>query len=58
MFEQVENRLFAYADDSKILVAVRKIADRPAIAIIYWYLFASQQTDLLLLNRGLAWIQE
>ena len=32
MFEQVENRLFAYADDSTLLAAVRKPADRPAVA--------------------------
>ena len=44
MFELVENRLFAYADDSTLLVVVRKPADRPAIA-------AS-------LNRDLAKIQE
>ena len=44
MFELVENRLFAYADDSTLLEFVRKTADRPAFA-------AS-------LNRGLARIQE
>ena len=32
MFELVENRLFAYADDSTLLPVVRKPTDRPAIA--------------------------
>ena len=35
MFELVESRLFAYADDStvqSILAVVRKRADRPAVA--------------------------
>ena len=32
MFELVENRLYAYADDSKLLAVVRKPADRPAVA--------------------------
>ena len=42
-FELVENRLFAYADDSTL-----------------WQLFASQQTDLILLPsfKNLARIQE
>ena len=31
MFELVENRLFAYADDSTLLTVVRKPADRPAV---------------------------
>ena len=44
MFELVENRLFAYVDDSTLLAVVRKPADRPAVA-------AS-------LNRYLARIQE
>ena len=44
MCELVENRLFAYADDSTLLAVVRKPADRPAVA-------AS-------LNRDLARIQE
>ena len=44
MCELVENRLFAYADGSTSLAAVRKPADRPAVA-------AS-------LNRDLAGIQE
>ena len=44
MFEMVENRLFAYADDSTLLAVVRKPADRPAVA-------AS-------LNKDLARIQE
>ena len=30
MFELVENRLYAYADDSTLLTVVRKLADRPA----------------------------
>ena len=42
MFELVENRLYAYADDSTSLTIVLKLADRPAVA-------AS-------LNRDLAWI--
>ena len=32
MFELVENRLFAYADDSTLLAVVRKPTDRPAVA--------------------------
>ena len=32
MFELIENRLFAYADDSLLLAVVRKPADRPAVA--------------------------
>ena len=44
MFQLVENRLSAYADDSQLLAVVRKPADRPAVA-------AS-------LNRDLARIQE
>ena len=44
MFELVENRLFAYADDSTLLAVVHNPADRPAAA-------AS-------LNRDLARIQE
>ena len=32
MFELVENRLFAYADDSTLLSVVLKPADRPAVA--------------------------
>ena len=32
MFELVEYRLYAYADDSTLLAVVRKPADRPAIA--------------------------
>ena len=44
MFELVENRLYAYADNSTLLAVVRKPADRPALA-------AS-------LNRDLARIQE
>ena len=31
--EMFENRLFAYADDSTLLVVVRKPADRPAVAV-------------------------
>ena len=44
MFELMENRLYAYADDSTLLAVVRKPADRPAVA-------AS-------LNRDMARIQE
>ena len=44
MFDLVEKRLYAYADDSTILALVHKPADRPAVA-------AS-------LNRDLARIQE
>ena len=44
MFELVEKRLYAHADDSKLVAVVRKPADRPAVA-------AS-------LNRNLARIQE
>ena len=43
MFELVENRQYAYTDDSTLLAVVRKPADRPAIAT---------------LNRDLARIQE
>ena len=32
MFELVENRLYDHADDSTLLIAVRKPADRPAVA--------------------------
>ena len=32
MFELIENRLFAYADDSTQLAVVGKPADRPAVA--------------------------
>ena len=32
MFELVENKQFAYADDSTLLAVVRKPADRPALA--------------------------
>ena len=32
MFELLENRLFANADDSALLAVVRKPADRPAVA--------------------------
>ena len=44
MFDPVENRLFAYTDDSSLLAVVRKPAERPAVA-------AS-------LNRDLARIRE
>ena len=44
MFELVENRLFAYADDSTLLAVVRKPADRLAVAASH--------------NRDLARIQE
>ena len=32
MFEPVENRLFAYVDDSTLPAILRKTADRPAVA--------------------------
>ena len=32
MFELVENRLFAYADDTTLLAVIRKPADRSAVA--------------------------
>ena len=32
MFEQVDNRLYAYADDSTLMAVVRKPADRPTVA--------------------------
>ena len=32
MFDLVENRLFAYADDSLLLAVLCKPADRPAVA--------------------------
>ena len=32
MFELVDNRLYAYTDDSTLLAVVRKPADRPAVA--------------------------
>ena len=32
MFELVDNRLFAYVDDSTLLAVVHKPADRPAVA--------------------------
>ena len=44
MFELMENRLYAYVDDSTLLADVRKPADTPAVA-------AS-------LRRDLAWIQK
>ena len=44
MFGLVENRLYAYADDSTLLAVVRKPADRPAVDA--------------LINRDLARIQE
>ena len=44
MFELVENRLFAYADDSTLLAVVHKPADRPAVVASH--------------NRDLACIQE
>ena len=33
MFQLMENRLYAYADDSTLLAVVRKPADRPAVAL-------------------------
>ena len=44
MFELVENRLFAYADNSTLLASVHKPADRPAVSAT--------------LDRDLARIQE
>ena len=44
MFELVENRLFAYADNFTLLAVVRKPPDIPAVAVS--------------LNRDLARIQE
>ena len=44
MFELVENRLFAYADDSTLLAVIRKPVDRLAVAASH--------------NRDLARIQE
>ena len=44
MFELVENRLFAHADDSTLLTVVHKPADRPAVGASF--------------NRDLARIQE
>ena len=44
MFKLLENRLYAYADDSTLLAVVRKPTDKPAVA-------AS-------INRDLARIQE
>ena len=44
MFDLVENRLFAYADDSTLMAVVHKPADRPAVAASF--------------NRDLAGIQE
>ena len=44
MFELVEYRLYAYADDSTLLAVVRKPADRPAVAAFF--------------NRDLARVQE
>ena len=32
MFELVENRPYAYADDSRLLAVVRKPADKPEVA--------------------------
>ena len=56
MFELVENRLYAYADDSTLLIVVRKPADRPTVAasfnrdfsfcfsfrIVFWTIVAVQ----------------
>ena len=44
MFELVENRLYAYVDDSTLVAVVRKLAGRPALAVS--------------LNRDLVIIQE
>ena len=32
MFDMVENRLFAYADDSTMLAVIRRPSDRPTVA--------------------------
>ena len=32
MFQLVDNRLYAYADEATLLAVVRKPADRPAVA--------------------------
>ena len=34
MIELVENRVFAYANDSTLLAVVRKPADRPVVGIV------------------------
>ena len=44
MFELVENRLFAYADDSIMLTVVHTSADRPAVAAsLHWDLARIQE---------------
>ena len=35
MFELLDNRLYAYADDSALLAVVRKPADRPVVAFFF-----------------------
>ena len=34
MFELLENRLYAYADDSALLVPIRRAAERPAVSVL------------------------
>ena len=66
MFELVENRLYAYADDSILLAVVRKIADRPIVAasinkdfaqVQEWYdhwcmILNSNKTKALVVSRS------
>ena len=33
MFDLVENRLFAYADDSTLLAVIRRLSDRPTVVV-------------------------
>ena len=65
MFDPVENRLFAYADDSTQLAVIRKPADRPAVAAtrnrnyariqewcIHWYMILNpNETRALVVSR-------
>ena len=46
MFELVENRLYAYADDFTLLAVVHKPADRPCVAasLKNWLGFSSGAT--------------
>ena len=52
MFKLVENRLFAYADDSTLLAVVRKPADRPAVAASLNWDLASFQYPIRNLSKG------
>ena len=47
MFELVENRLYAYADNSTLLALVRKPADRPAVATSLNRDFAGFRSDAI-----------